>query len=75
MPLKNKYKVNAFVVSLPRLVDRLLRAGVVDLVLRAGIVDGFFFFGGKGNSLVKGMVGDCEREEERLMGGTVNTHK
>jgi hypothetical protein len=48
--------VHALEVSLPRLVDRLLRAGVVDLVLRGGIVDCFFFIGVKGYSLVKGMV-------------------
>jgi hypothetical protein len=48
--------VHALVVSLPRLVDRLLRAGVVDLVLRGAIVDCFFFIGVKGYSLVKGMI-------------------
>jgi hypothetical protein len=50
------YKVHALEVSLPRLVDRLLPAGVVDLVRRGAIVDGFLIFGVKGYSLVKCVV-------------------
>ncbi len=62
MKLKNKYKVHAFVVSLPRLVD---------LVLRPGIVDCFFFFGGERLQFDEGhgTQDACEREQDRLLRG------